>query len=86
MWLVWFAFVVSVALIGGGLWNVSRRARGAAVVDFVKRPVPWQFDAAFLFLGLVGVVSSAPGLFLGEPNWAIDHVSWLISKVAGNAA
>jgi hypothetical protein len=49
------------------------------------KPVPWQFDAMFLFLGLMGVVSSVPGLFFSQPHWAIDHVWWLISKIAGNA-
>ena len=86
MWLVWTAFITSTVLVIGTAWHFWRRARGLAVVDDAKQQTPWQLDAAFMFLGIIGVVSTVPGLFFGEPNWAIDRVYWLISKVGQSAA
>jgi len=85
MWLIWFTFVSSLALVLWATWNSWRRARGREIVDFVKRPVRWQFDAMLIFLGVIGVVSCVPGLFFEQPHWAIDHVWWIIGKVTGNA-
>ena len=85
MWLVWLTFFASVILVIAAVWHFWRRAQGRDILDFVKRPVPWQFDAMFLLIGAVGVISCVPGLFFGQPHWAIDHVWWLISKVSGNA-
>ena len=82
---VWIVFIASVLMIGGTGWNLMRRAQGRAVLDLFDKPLPWQWDAMLMFLGVVGVLSTVPGLFFGQPSWAIDHVYRLISKVAGNA-
>jgi hypothetical protein len=81
MALVWIAFIASALLIGGSAWHLVRRARGAVMVDAAKKPFPWQWDPIFLFVGALGVLSTVPGLFFGQPHWAIDHVWWLISRV-----
>ena len=82
---VWLVFILSVLMIGGAAWHLLRRARGATVLDAAQKPLPWQLDAMFLFVGTIGVLSTVPGLFFGQPHWAIDHVWRLISKVVGNA-
>jgi hypothetical protein len=85
MVIIWIMFFASVVLVAACLWRFWRRARGLAIV-VAERTIPWQIDAAFMFFGVVGAVSCIPGLFFGQPTWAIDHVWWLIAKVAGNAA
>ena len=85
MALIWIAFITSAVLVAGAAWQVWRRANGGKVADFAGRPLPWQWDAMALFLGAIGVVSTVPGLFFGQPHWAIDHVWRVISKISGNA-
>ena len=77
---VWIIFIASVLMIGGTMWNLWRRAQGRAVQDRLDKPLPWQLDAMLMLLGVVGVLSTVPGLFFGQPSWAIDHVYQLISK------
>ena len=77
--MVWAMFIASVLLVVGTAWNLWRRARGQSVVDAVDKPVPWQWDAMLMFLGAIGVISTVPGLFFGQPHWAIDHVWKLFS-------
>ncbi len=78
---VWIIFVSSGLLLAIGLRNFWRRRNDQVVLDFKKQPVPWQFDAMGLFLGVIGLVSTVPGLFFDQPHWAMDHVWYLVSKL-----
>jgi hypothetical protein len=79
MALVWVMFIASTLLLLMTGRNVIRRAKGQRVVDVRDKPLPWQWDAMFMFFGLIGVVSTVPGLFFDQPHWAIDHVWRLLS-------
>ena len=83
--MVWTIFIASVLLMVMTAWNLWRRARGRNVVDAANKPLPWQWDAMFIAFGAIGVISTVPGLFFGQPHWAIDHVWKLFSARSGNA-
>jgi len=85
MWLLWFMFALSRAIVVVVAWNFWRRAHGLPVKDFSHKSIPWWVDVLFLFTGLVGVVSTVPGVFFGQPHWALDHLLRLLGK-ASNAA
>jgi hypothetical protein len=82
---VWGLFAISVLLTILAARNIWRRATSRPVVNEAGTNAPWQLDAGYLFLGLVGTISSVPGLLFGQPTWLIDHVWGAIARATGNA-
>ena len=66
-------------------WHFWRRGTGSNVLDASGNALPLYVDATFAAVALIGIVSTAPGLFFDEPHWAIDHVWRLIARMSGNA-
>jgi len=78
---IWFLFVASVALLVGVAWSLLFRLRGRPSPMWNDPNVPVWADLTVGFFGSVVMVSTVPGLFFGEPSWAIDHLYRAISKV-----
>jgi hypothetical protein len=84
MAMIWGMFVIALVLAILSARNIWRRSIGRPVVTWTGVIVPWQLDVAFLWLGVIGTASVAPGLFFGQPHWLIDHVWWLLAQITGN--
>jgi hypothetical protein len=68
MWEIWALFIGCTLLIGVVAWHFWDRAHGRQVLDLYENPIPWQYDLQFLVLAIIGVMSTAPWLFLDRPR------------------
>jgi hypothetical protein len=84
--IIWLLFGLGCALIGLTLYSLVFRAIGRPAWIYRDAQPPWWFDATLTGVGAILVISAAPGLFFGQPTWAIDHVYRAISVVLGSAA
>jgi hypothetical protein len=81
---VWMLFGIGVALVVIAMYALLVRGfgrRSKLYLLYWNNPTPWWVDATFGVLGGIIVVSAAPGLFFGQPHWAIDHVYHAISLI-----
>ena len=84
--LIWSILVASIGLLVGVVRSMWLRSRGSNVAAWYGVTFPWWTDATFAFVAIIGIISTVPGLFFGEPHWAIDHVYRAVSVLLGNAA
>ena len=83
---IWFLFAVGVAIVLMCAYSLALRMSGRPSPIYRGDPPPWWFDAVFALVGGIVIISAAPGLFFGQPSWAIDHVYRAISVILGNAS
>lgn len=82
MILVWIYMLVSAAIFLMAaycqvLYLLGQKSAGMTGDKTAPRWL-WTFIMVF---GLLGILSSAPGAIFHQPDWFIDKVFWLISKL-----
>jgi hypothetical protein len=82
MIVVWLYLLVSLAVLAMGVYFLVLYLRGDPGAAFASgRPAPrWLWPFAICF-GLLGVLSSAPGVILHQSGWFIDKFFWLLSRL-----
>ncbi len=83
---IWFLLAVGIAIVLFCAYSLAVRMSGKPSPIYRCTAPPWWFDAVFALVGGIIIISAAPGLFFGQPSWAIDHVYRAISLILGDAA
>jgi hypothetical protein len=84
--IVWLLFGAGVALVLFAAYALLVRCFGRQSQLYLlywNSPTPWWVEATLGVFGGLVAISAAPGLFFGEPHWAIDHVYRAVSFIIG---
>jgi hypothetical protein len=78
-WLIWVILLIFAPAVGLAAKSTWYRLNGKRS-DWFGHAVPWQWDAVFLCLGVLGIVTIVPAIIYDQPTWAIDHFYHLVGS------
>ena len=84
--MVWFLFGAGIVLVLVSAYALVVRCFGRRSETYLlywNNPAPWWVEATVGAVGALVIVSAAPGLFFGQPHWAVDHLYRAISLIIG---
>lgn len=83
MELVQVFFWVCALAVAMSIYYLFKAAKGKPALDPRGQPLPWWVWGIFLFVGVLGLAATGPGIYFNNPLWLTDKIFWLVGKLIG---